>query len=331
MNILEIEDLHTYFYTEKGIVQSIKGINFSVPKGKTVAIVGESGSGKSVTAQSIMRLIAAPGKIVKGKVLFEGENLVQKNNREMRKIRGNKISMIFQEPMSSLNPVHTCGQQVIEVLRIHQKLSTKEARNQAIELFKMVGIPSPEQRIDEYPHQLSGGMRQRIMIAIALACKPQVLIADEPTTALDVTIQAQILELMKSLQKKLGMAILLITHDLGVVAETADDVIVMYGGTVVEKGPVEKIFENPCHPYTKGLLLSIPRLEGKGKVGKERLYAIEGSVPNPLHLLAGCSFWPRCSYATDKCKTTAPNLFKIDSEREVSCWLVEEDHHAAIN
>ncbi|MHB1652607.1 MAG: ABC transporter ATP-binding protein [Desulfitobacteriaceae bacterium] len=325
MNVLEVQDLHTYFFTERGTVPAVNGIDFAVPSGRTVAIVGESGSGKSVAVQSVLRLITSPGKIVQGRVLFNSEDLLKKSEKELRRIRGNQISMIFQEPMSSLNPVFTCGEQVIEVLRLHQKCSRKEARRKAQELFELVGIPAPGLRLNEYPDQLSGGMRQRVMIAIALACRPQILIADEPTTALDVTIQAQILELMKSLQSQLGMAIILITHDMGVVAETADLVIVMYGGKVVENGTLHDIFERPHHPYTQGLLFSIPRLQSKGKLANERLYSIEGTVPDPNNLPEGCSFWPRCSEATDNCKKKPPRLSEVRPGHQVSCWLYEKE------
>jgi oligopeptide/dipeptide ABC transporter ATP-binding protein len=325
-NILEIENLHTSFFTSKGAIPAVSGINFTVPAGRTVAIVGESGSGKSVTAQSIMRLIAPPGKIVNGRILYHGEDLLKKSEKQMRDIRGNRISMIFQEPMSSLNPVFTCGEQVMEVIRLHRQSSRKEAGQLALELFRLVGIPSPEHRLHEYPDQLSGGMRQRVMIAIALACRPEILIADEPTTALDVTIQAQILDLMKSLQKQLGMAIILITHDLGVVSETADQVIVMYGGKAVEQGDVRDIFYRPKHPYTQGLLYSIPRMEGKGKAANEKLYSIKGSVPSPLNLPKGCAFWPRCPKAIEVCKVTPPSLTDIEGDHKVSCWLYGEEN-----
>ncbi len=317
LNLLEVKGLKTYFYTEDGVVPAVDGIDFSLDKGETLGIVGESGCGKSVTSLSIMRLVPSPpGKIVSGQILFKGEDLVKKSEAGMRKIRGNDISMIFQEPMTSLNPVFTIGNQITEVIELHQGLSKQQAINKAIEMLKLVGIPSAEQRINEYPHQLSGGMRQRVMIAMALACNPELLIADEPTTALDVTIQAQILELMKDLKKKLGTAIILITHDLGVVAEMAENVLVMYAGKVVEYADVKSLFKDPKHPYTIGLLGSIPRLD----VVKKKLHVIKGVVPNPFEMPEGCRFNPRCDYAKDICRQKEPPLKELENSRQVRCW-----------
>jgi oligopeptide/dipeptide ABC transporter ATP-binding protein len=310
--ILEVRNLETSFRVEEGTVKAVDDVSFSIYAGKTTGIVGESGCGKSVTSLSIMRLIPSPpGKISGGDILYKGKSLLGLSAAEMRKIRGNEISMIFQEPMTSLNPVFTIGNQIIEAIALHQReLSSKQCREKAIEMLKIVGIPSPETRIDDYPHQLSGGMRQRVMIAMALSCNPHVLIADEPTTALDVTIQAQILELLRSLQDKVGMAMLLITHDLGVVAEVCDDVIVMYAGKVVEQGPVAEIFKNPRHPYTQGLLNSIPTLskDPTGKVKKKRLETIAGIVPSLLDLPKGCRFQDRCPHVIDACRPTEPEL-----------------------
>ncbi|OIJ20415.1 peptide ABC transporter ATP-binding protein [Anaerobacillus alkalidiazotrophicus] len=320
--IIEVRDLRTSFYTDAGEVKAVNGVNFSVPKGKTLGIVGESGSGKSITSLSILRLIQNPGKIVGGEILFKGENLLNLTEAQMRKIRGNKISMIFQEPMTSLNPVYTVGDQIAESFRIHQGLSKKEALKKAVEMLKFVGIPSPEQRVKQYPYELSGGMRQRVMIAIALACNPELLIADEPTTALDVTIQAQILELMKKLQNELGMSIIMITHDLGVVAETCDYVAVMYAGKVVEYADVKSLFHSPTHPYTIGLLNSLPRhdvdVEGE-------LEVIKGSVPSPTNMPEGCRFAPRCPHASAICEAKLPELKKLDSDNEVRCWIYSNE------
>jgi oligopeptide/dipeptide ABC transporter ATP-binding protein len=315
--IISVENLKTYFYTEDGTVPAIDGVSFEVKRGETLAIVGESGSGKSVTSLSIMRLIPQPpGKIVNGDIKFNGDSLLVKSEKEMRSIRGNRISMIFQEPMTSLNPVYKIGDQISESIIVHQKKTKKEALAEAINLLNLVGIPEPERRINQYPHELSGGMRQRVMIAIALACQPELLIADEPTTALDVTIQNQILQLMRTLKQKINMSIMLITHDLGVVAEMADSVVVMYAGQVVEQGDVFTIFENPKHPYTEGLLKSMPSAEKR--VGK--LYAIEGVVPNPLNLPSGCRFAARCEYATALCYDEMPDIEKIGNEEAVRCW-----------
>lgn len=315
--LVSVENLKTYFYTEDGIVPAIDGVSFEVKKGETLAIVGESGSGKSVTSLSIMRLIPQPpGKILDGDIKFQGESLLTKSDKEMRAIRGNRISMIFQEPMTSLNPVYKVGDQISETIILHQKKNKKEALTEAINLLNLVGIPEPERRINQYPHELSGGMRQRVMIAIALACHPELLIADEPTTALDVTIQNQILQLMKNLKQKSNMSIMLITHDLGVVAEMADRVVVMYSGQIVEQGDVFTIFENPKHPYTEGLLKSMPSAEKR--VGK--LYAIDGVVPNPLNLPPGCRFADRCEYATSLCHQEMPQIQEMNENEVVRCW-----------
>jgi oligopeptide/dipeptide ABC transporter ATP-binding protein len=315
-NLVEVKNLKTYFFTDDGVVPAVDGVDFSIKKGETLGIVGESGCGKSVTSLSLLRLVPnPPGKIVDGEMYFKGENLLEKSESEMRKIRGNDISMIFQEPMTSLNPVFTVGEQISEAIELHQGLNKRDALAKAVEMLKLVGIPSAEQRVHEYPHQMSGGMRQRVMIAMALSCNPALLIADEPTTALDVTIQAQILELMKDLKERLGTAIMLITHDLGVVAEMAENVLVMYAGKVVEYADVKTIFKNPKHPYTVGLLGSIPRLDQP----KEKLYVIEGVVPNPFNMPSGCRFHPRCPEASEICKTKEPELLHIDGQ-QVRCW-----------
>ncbi|GGI12194.1 ABC transporter ATP-binding protein [Gottfriedia solisilvae] len=315
--IVSVENLKTYFYTEDGVVPAIDGVSFEIRKGETLAIVGESGSGKSVTSLSIMGLIPSPpGRIEAGDIHFHNESLLDKTEKEMRQIRGNQISMIFQEPMTSLNPVYKIGDQIMESIILHQKLTKNEAKKEVIRLLNLVGIPEPERRLNQYPHELSGGMRQRVMIAIALACNPEVLIADEPTTALDVTIQNQILALMKKLKKETNMSIMLITHDLGVVAEMADRVVVMYSGQVVEQGDIFTIFENPKHPYTEGLLRSMPSVEKR--TGK--LYAIDGVVPNPLNLPKGCRFAPRCEYATALCHEEMPEIQSISDDEVVRCW-----------
>ena len=325
MHLLEVSHLNTQFRTSRGTVMAASDVNFQIEAGEIVAIVGESGSGKSVTAQSILQLISPPGKIVGGEILLEGDDLLKKDRKQMCAVRGKDISMIFQEPMTSLNPAFTCGSQVVEVLLLHQKMTKKEARAEAANLFRMVGIPDPERRLDEYPHQLSGGMRQRVMIAIALACRPKLLIADEPTTALDVTIQAQILDLLKTLQAETGMSILLITHDFGVVSEMADRVIVMYAGKTLEMGKIRDIMDRPLHPYTQGLLQAIPLLQGGGKRAGERLYSIDGMVPNLAKLPAGCSFSPRCTKCCEKCHQEMPPTFKLADGRTVRCWLYEKE------
>lgn len=320
--LLKIRNLHTYFFTDEGVAKAVDGVDLELEERGTLGLVGESGCGKSVTALSIMRLIPdPPGKIVQGEVIFNGVNLLSLSEREMRKVRGRSISMIFQEPMTSLNPVFQIGDQISEVLRLHEGLSKKEAWNRSIEMLKMVGIPSPERRVAEYPHQLSGGMRQRAMIAMALACRPKLMIADEPTTALDVTIQAQILELINRLQKETGMAVILITHNLGVIAETAEKVAVMYAGRIVEYAPVRPLFLRPRHPYTQGLLKSIPRLdEGHGR--KQRLEAIPGLVPSLLDLPPGCKFSNRCKYFFERCQEE-PKLKEVETGHFVRCWLYE--------
>ncbi len=317
--VLTVENLHTYFYTLKGVVRAVNGVSFSVDRGKTLCLVGESGCGKSVASLSIMRLVAAPpGRIVAGSIQFEGRNLLALSDQEMQGVRGSRISMIFQEPMTSLNPVFTVGQQIIEVFMTHEGMKKKGARAKAIELLGLVGIPAPEKRVDDYPHQLSGGMRQRVMIAMALASKdPGLLIADEPTTALDVTIQAQILELLRDLQKRVGVSILLITHNMGVVAEMADDVAVLYAGRKVEAGPTKAIFSNPQHPYTQGLLNSIPA--NPKYRDATRLEAIPGSVPNLLTLGEGCPFENRCPMAQAVCHEKFPEECKVSETHSVWC------------
>jgi oligopeptide/dipeptide ABC transporter ATP-binding protein len=315
--LLRVENLRTWFASHAGEIRAVDGVDFTLDAGRTLGIVGESGSGKSVTALSIMRLIDPPGRIVEGSsVVFDGRELTRLTERELEEIRGAEISMIFQEPMTSLNPVYTVGEQIAESVRVHRGASAREARERAVEMLELVGIPEAARRYDDYPHQLSGGMRQRVMIGIALACEPKLVIADEPTTALDVTIQAQILELLVSLRERLGMAILLITHDLGVVAETCDDVVVMYAGRVVERGPARDVFASPQHPYTEALLQSIPML---GMTQAEPLRVIRGAVPSPLDWPAGCRFRPRCDYAFDRCAEQPP-LLAVGAQ-EAACWL----------
>ena len=317
--IIEVKNLVTSFRTRDGVFNAVDDISFSVEKGKTLGIVGESGCGKSVTSLSIMRLIPSPpGTIKSGEILFKGKNLLEVSMAEMRSIRGNKIGMIFQEPMTSLNPVFTIGNQIEESINTHQKLSGKDVRQKAIDMLTLVGIPSPAKRIDDYPHQLSGGMRQRVMIAMALSCSPELLIADEPTTALDVTIQAQILELIKKLQQELNTAMILITHDLGVVAETCNDVAVMYAGKIVEYGTAEDIFNHPKHPYTRGLLDSVPHFESGKR--REKLETIPGIVPNLAHLPNGCRFRDRCKRATEICATVHPPLEKKQGAHLAACY-----------
>ncbi len=319
--LLQIKGLKTHFFTDDGVSPAVDGVDYEVRKGETLGVVGESGCGKSVTALSIMRLIPdPPGKIIAGDILFENQSLLGLSNEEMRRIRGNKISMIFQEPMTSLNPVYTIGNQISEALRLHQGLTKKDAHDRSIEMLQLVGIPLPERRVNEHPHQLSGGMRQRAMIAMALSCNPSLLIADEPTTALDVTIQAQILDLMVSLKADLDTAIILITHDLGVVAESAARVVVMYAGKVVEEADVYNIFEDPLHPYTEGLLESIPRIDHSTQK-KARLTEIQGVVPIPSQLPAGCHFHPRCPKVMDVCRHENPVLKEEKADHRVRCWL----------
>ena len=323
--VLEVEDLQTYFYTRGGLVKAVDGVSFSLARGATLAIVGESGCGKSVTALSLMRLVAdPPGRIIGGRVRLEGVDLLRLDEAAMRDIRGNQISMVFQEPMTSLNPVMTIGRQISEALILHQRMSNKAALNRAIEMLQLVGIPEPTQRAKEYPHQLSGGMRQRAMIAMALACNPRVLIADEPTSALDVTIQAQILELIAKLQRELGTAVILITHDLGVVAETAERVIVMYAGRKVEEAAVGELFARPLHPYTRGLMNSIPRLAlMRREAGQQRLQEIPGIVPALSNLPQACTFAPRCAFADDTCRGQFPPYQEKRPDHWAACWHSE--------
>lgn len=317
--LLEVKNLKTYFYTDEGVVKSVDDVSFDVEKGKTLGIVGESGCGKSITSLSIMQLVETPpGKIVGGEIIYQGENLLEKNKDQMRKIRGGEIAMIFQEPMTSLNPVFTVGKQIMEALRLHTDLDKEKAKERAIEMLKLVKIPLPEKRFNEYPHQLSGGMRQRVMIAMGLICHPKLLIADEPTTALDVTIQAQILELMKKLQKTNRMGIIFITHNLGVVAEICDKVSVMYAGKIVEQGPVDDIFYAPGHPYTRGLLRSMPRVDADSY---ERLIPIEGTPIDMLNPPEGCPFAPRCESAMKICLQKMPPYVELGENHRSACWL----------
>ena len=317
-NVLEVKDLHTSFFTDSGEVQAVNGVSFNLGRGKILGVVGESGSGKSVTAYSIMQILASTGKVVKGEILFNGENILNYNKKQMDEFRGEKCSIIFQDPMTSLNPTFTVGWQLREALRLHTQYKTRSAANRrAIELLETVGVNEPESRIKQYPFELSGGMRQRVMIAMALACEPDILIADEPTTALDVTIQAQILELMKDLQKKLGMAIILVTHDLGVIASMCDEIIVMYGGRVCERGTADDIFYHPCHEYTKGLLRSIPNVDNM----KEKLVPIGGSPINMLAMPKGCAFCPRCENALKVCLDQEPEELQMPDGHYAACWL----------
>ena len=320
--LLKVNNLHTFFYTDLGIARAVDGISFTVNPGETLGIVGESGCGKSVTALSIMRLILnPPGEIKSGEIYFEGKNLLGLPPAEMRKIRGNKISMIFQEPMTSLNPVFRIGDQISETIKLHQELSKKEALKKSIEMLRLVEIPSPERRIYDYPYQMSGGMRQRVMIAMALSCRPKLMIADEPTTALDVTIQAQILNLMGKLKEEIETAIILITHNLGIIAEMAQNIIVMYAGRILEYGTVVDLFENSCHPYTEGLMKAVPRLDQIQK--KRRLHIIPGIVPSLLSLPQGCKFNDRCEKSFKKCLQEEPPLFEVNPGHSSRCWLHE--------
>ena len=322
--VLEIRDLKTYFFTYEGVAKAVDGVTYQLAKGEPLGVVGESGCGKSVTALSILRLIPIPpGKIVGGEILFKGKNLIDLSEEEMRKIRGNRISMIFQEPMTSLNPVFTIGNQIQETIKLHQGLSKRESLEKAIEMLRLVNIPSPERCVKQYPHELSGGMRQRAMIAMSLACNPEILIADEPTTALDVTIQAQILDLMNKLKEELGMAIILITHNLGVIAETVNRVLVMYAGKIVEEAKTKTLFENPQHPYTGGLLKSIPRLGDKVRHGKVRLSEIPGVVPSLYEIPPGCRFSTRCPSVMDVCREKEPELKEIEKDHFSACWLTD--------
>ena len=326
--LLEIHDLRTHFFTNDGVVPAVDGIDLTIQRGQTVGLVGESGCGKSVTSLSIMRLVPPPGRIVQGEILFDGADLARLPERDMYSIRGNRVSMIFQEPMTSLNPVYTVGDQIAEVLLTHQKAEPGDVRKQVIQMLSLVGIPQPELRYSSYPHEMSGGMRQRVMIAMALACRPELLIADEPTTALDVTIQAQILELIKDLKRQVNMAVLLITHDLGVIAEMAEVVAVMYAGKIVERADVVTLFKSPRHPYTQGLLSSIPTL---ATPKTQRLNVISGTVPNLLRLPPGCRFAARCPHVMAKCREVEPSLARV-GESQVSCWLYENTTtHQAMN
>ena len=321
-SILEVRDLTTVFHTDRGDMNAVEGVSFHVERGEILGLVGESGCGKSVTSQSVLRLYDEAREVsYRGQVLFEGRDLLKLSEKEMRAVRGGEIAMVFQDSLSSLNPVLTCGDQIMETMRNHQRLSRREAREKAVEMLGLVGIPSPEKRIDQYPHELSGGMRQRVMIACALSCRPRLLIADEPTTALDVTIQAQILDLIGELNKKLDMAVLLITHDLSVVAETCSRVAVMYLGQIVEEGPVCDIFEHPRHPYTRGLLKSIPTVRGGER---EDLYMIEGSVPLLSQIPKGCRFCPRCPYAVPACGENMPGLISLPAGQKVRCLRTAE-------
>lgn len=321
--LVEFKNLQTYFYTEDGIVKAVNDVSFKIKEGETIGIVGESGCGKSVTAMSLMRLIPnPPGKIVGGDITFDGKSVLEMTEDELMDFRGDKVSVIFQEPMTSLNPVFTVGDQISESIILHQKLSKSDARKKAIEMINLVGIPRADKIVDSYPHELSGGMRQRIMIAMALSCNPRLLIADEPTTALDVTIQAQILDLMKNLKEKLNTSIMLITHDLGVVAEMCEYVVVMYAGKVVEESVALDIYKNPMHPYTQGLLKSKPSLKEDSE--EKRLYSIPGQVPNPIGMPDYCYFCDRCEKAFDKCKKQIPPLIEVEPGHKVACWLYEE-------
>ncbi|MBB5179646.1 oligopeptide transport system ATP-binding protein [Planomicrobium koreense] len=319
--LLDVKNLVTSFRTADGTLQAVRDVSFHVDKGETLCIVGESGCGKSITSLSVMRLLPSNGSIESGEILLNGEPLQNLSNEQMRKIRGNRLSMIFQEPMTALNPVLTIGYQLREPLMLHHKVSKAEASKQGIELLRQVGIPNPEKRLNQYPHELSGGMRQRVMIAMALSCHPSLLIADEPTTALDVTIQAQILDLIKDLKEKLNMGVLMITHDMGVVAEVADRVMVMYAGKKIEEGPVEEIFTNPSHPYTLGLLHSVPNVDDP----EFELEPIPGNMPGLNEQISGCRFHPRCKFAMDKCKVTEPPNFKVSNGHSAMCWLNEKE------
>ena len=321
--ILKVNDLKTYFNTDDGIVKAVDGVSFELSKGEMLGIVGESGSGKSVTNLSLMKLIPSPpGKIMSGTAMLDGEDIFKMNDTAIRRLRGNRISMIFQDPMTSLNPFLRISSQMIETIVLHQDLDKEAARARAVEMLEMVGIPNPSKRINDYPHQFSGGMRQRVMIAMALSCDPEILIADEPTSALDVTIQAQIIEVLQDLCRKMNTAVIMITHDLGVVAGICDTVCVMYAGRIVEKGTNDDIFKDPKHPYTQGLIKSVPRLD---KPSAEKLYSIEGQPPNVIDLPECCPFFPRCERAMDKCRNSYPPVKTFGEGREVRCWLYEED------
>ncbi len=317
MALLEVRDLYTSFFTDSGEVKAVNGVSFNLEKGRTLGIVGESGSGKSVTSYSVMGILGGNGKVVSGSIKFDGKELVDANEKTMKNIRGNRISIIFQDPMTSLNPTYTIGHQLMEAILLHTDRNNKQAYLRALEMLELVNINEPEKRMKQYPHELSGGMRQRIMIAMALACEPDILIADEPTTALDVTIQAQILELMKKLQNELGMAIIMITHDLGVVAQMCDEVIVMYAGSICEQGTADEIFYNPQHEYTKGLLRSLPSVDSSGK----RLKPISGTPVDLLNLPKGCAFSPRCDSAMKICISDKPERIDVNENHQSACWL----------
>jgi peptide/nickel transport system ATP-binding protein/oligopeptide transport system ATP-binding protein len=329
-HLLEVSNLQTHFPTRAGLVRAVNDVSFHLDEGEMLGLVGESGCGKSITALSIMRLISPPGRIAEGSIKFKGEELTAASVERLREIRGNDIAMIFQDPMTSLNPVFTVGEQIAEALRLHRRLDKKAAWNAAIDAMKEVSIPSPERRVNDYPHQLSGGMRQRVMIAMALACDPELLIADEPTTALDVTIQAQILELLNELRRSRKLAVLLITHDLGVVAETADRVCVMYTGKIVEESGVEELFDDPKHPYTQGLLRSVPKLSADHVELITRLQTIEGMVPSPTSLPPGCHFAPRCEFRMDRCTHGEIPLYRLKNNVQVRCVLYEEESRSGI-
>ena len=316
--LLEVKGLKTYFKDSRGLVPAVDGVDFILHKGETLGIVGESGCGKSMTAMSILHLLPPKGEIVDGSIQFKGQDITHLPPKEMARLRGKEIAMIFQEPMTSLNPVYTVGWQISEMILRHESMTKKQAKEKAIGMLRLVNIPAPEKRVDEYPHELSGGMRQRVMIAMALSCNPELLIADEPTTALDVTIQAQVLDLMRNLKKSLNTSIIMITHDLGVVAEMSDYVLVMYAGMVMEYSDVATLFQQPLHPYTQGLMKALPRLDDP----QDKLYVIKGAVPSLYHLPAGCRFWPRCPYATERCKQEMPGLYQI-GERKVRCFRYE--------
>ena len=320
-SIFQIRGLKTQFFTSKGIVPAVDGVDITVKKGEAVGLVGESGCGKSMTAMSTMQLLQYPGRVVAGEILLDGENLLEKTKKEMDEIRGNRITMIFQEPMTSLNPVYTIGKQVSEAILIHENVSKEEAKQRTIDIFRKVGIPEPEKRYNVFPHQLSGGLRQRVMIGMAMVCNPQLMIADEPTTAPDVTIEAQILYLMKQLQKEQGTAVVMITHNLGVVAESCDYVYVMYAGKIMEEAPVRELFRDPKHPYTFGLMNSIPKMTEV----KEHLYTIKGLVPNLLHLPQGCRFCPRCEKAMKVCTMYEPDLYETEDGHKVRCFLYNKE------
>ena len=321
--VLEVSGLKTHFMAPEGRVRAVDGVDLKISRGRTLGVLGESGSGKSVTALSVMRLIDSPGEIVEGRIVLDGRDILAISEEQMREVRGKDISMIFQEPMTSLNPVYTLGDQIAEVFMVHRGFDRTAALEGAADMLAQVGIPSPKARIHEYPHQFSGGMRQRAMIAMAIACEAKLMIADEPTTALDVTIQAQILDLLLNLQDDLGMAMMLITHDLGVIAETSDDVVVMYAGQIVEYMPINQLFENPAHPYTQGLLASIPRLGAKFITGKQPLKEIPGIVPNLIRLPPGCPFADRCTQVMTRCRAQRPPLFKLHDTHGARCWLRE--------